>query len=155
MQIIKPDLNPELLTDTKTNALYHQLQNLLNLLEQKKISPETLQKINLETEAINSTSLRDKDLHKMLKEKQNQIIKTLEKDHKIVPRNYYRNIWLAAGMGAFGLPIGVAFGLLIGNIALLSIGLPIGMAIGIGVGTSLDKKAEAEGRQLDIEIKHY
>jgi len=155
MQIIKPDLNPELLTDTKTNALYHQLQNLLNLLEQKKISPETLQKINLETEAINSTSLRDKDLHKMLKEKQNHIIKTLEKDHKIVPRNYYRNIWLAAGMGAFGLPIGVAFGLLIGNIALLSIGLPIGMAIGIGVGTSLDKKAEAEGRQLDIEIKHY
>lgn len=155
MQIIKPDLSPEFLTSTKTNDLYHQLQNLLNLLEQKKISPETIQKVNLATEAINSTSLRDKDLHKMLKEKQNHIIKTLEKDHKIVPRNYYRNIWLAAGMGAFGLPIGAAFGLLIGNIALLSIGLPIGMAIGIGVGTSLDKKAETEGRQLDIEIKHY
>lgn len=36
--------------------------------------------------------------------------------------------------------IGVAFGLLMGNIALLSIGLPIGMGIGVAVGTSLDKK---------------
>lgn len=153
MEIIKPDLKPELLTDTKIRALYDQLHQLLNELEKKKIPEETVQKINSETAAISATSLRDKDLYKMLKQKQNGIIKLLEKEHKIVPKNYYRNLWLAVGMGAFGLPIGVAFGLLIKNIALLSIGLPIGMAIGVAVGTSLDKKAEAEGRQLDIEIK--
>ncbi|WP_288245083.1 hypothetical protein [uncultured Chryseobacterium sp.] len=153
MEIIKPDLKPELLTDSKTKALYDQLQQLLNELEKKKISSETAEKVNRETALINSTALRDKDLHKMLKQKQNDIIKLLEKEHKIVPKNYYRNLWLAVGMGAFGLPIGVAFGLLIHNIALLSIGLPIGMAIGVVVGSSLDKKAEAEGRQLDVEIK--
>lgn len=155
MEIIKPDLKPELLTDTKTNALYKQLQQILSELEQKKVSAETVAKINSEIAIINSTTLRDKDLHKMLKQKQNNIIKLLEKEHKIVPKNYYRNLWLAAGMGAFGLPIGVAFGLLMGNIALLSIGLPIGMAIGIAIGASMDKKAEAQGRQLNIEIKNH
>lgn len=153
MEIIKPDLKPELLTDSKTKALYDQFQQLLNELEKKKISADTAEKVNRETALINSTALRDKDLHKMLKQKQNDIIKLLEKEHKIVPKNYYRNLWLAFGMGAFGLPIGVAFGLLIHNIALLSIGLPIGMAIGVVVGSSLDKNAEAEGRQLDVEIK--
>ncbi|MEC3875141.1 hypothetical protein [Chryseobacterium salviniae] len=153
MKIIKPDLKPELLTDSKTKALYDQLQQLLNELEKKKISAETANSINSDIESINSTTLRDKNLYKLLKQKQNDLIKLLEKEHKIVPKNYYRNLWLALGMGAFGLPIGVAFGLLINNIALLSIGLPIGMAIGVAVGSSLDKKAEAEGRQLDVEIK--
>lgn len=153
MEIIKPDLKPELLADSKTKALYDQLQQLLNELEKKKISPETAEKINRETALINSTNLRDKDLYKMLKQKQNDIIKFLEKEHKIVPKSYYRNLWMAVGMGAFGLPIGVAFGLLMHNIALLSIGLPIGLGIGVVVGSSLDKKAEAEGRQLDVEIK--
>ena len=153
MEIIKPDLKPELLTDSKIKALYDQLQQLLNELEKKKVSAETANTINSETEAINSTSLHDKDLYKMLKQKQNGIIKFLEKEHKIVPKNYYRNLWMAVGMGAFGLPIGVAFGLLIHNIALLSIGLPIGLGVGVLVGSSLDKKAEAEGRQLDVEIK--
>lgn len=154
MEIIKPDLKPELLTDTKTKALYDQLQQLLNELEKNKISAETVEKINRETAIINSMALRDKDLHKVLKQKQNDIIKLLEKEHKIVPKNYYRNLWMAVGMGAFGLPIGVAFGLLMHNIALLSIGLPIGLGIGVVVGSSLDKKAEAEGRQLNVEIKH-
>jgi hypothetical protein len=154
MEIVKPNLKPELLTDTKTKALYDQLQQLLNELEKNKISAETVEKINRETAIINSTALRDKDLHKVLKQKQNDIIKLLEKEHKIVPKNYYRNLWMAVGMGAFGLPIGVAFGLLMHNIALLSIGLPIGLGIGVVVGSSLDKKAEAEGRQLNVEIKH-
>lgn len=153
MEIIKLYLQPELLTDTKTKALYDQLQQLVNELGKKKISAQTIEKINRETALINSTTLRDKDLYNMLKQKQNDLIKLLEKEHKIVPKNYYRNLWMAVGMGAFGLPIGVAFGLLMHNIALLSIGLPIGLGVGVLVGSSLDKKAEAEGRQLDVEIK--
>ena len=31
--------------------------------------------------------------------------------------------------------------------------LPIGIALGIIVGTSLDKKAKDNGKQLDIELK--
>lgn len=139
MEIIKPDLKPELLADTKTKALYDQLQHLLNELDKKKISEETVQKINSETAAISATSLRDKDLYKMLKQKQTGIIKLLEKNIKsslkLLPQ-------FMAGCrdGRVRASIGVAFGLLMGNIALLSIGLPIGMGIGVAVGTSLDKK---------------
>jgi hypothetical protein len=38
--------------------------------------------------------------------------------------------------------------------AFLGIGLPIGMAVGSALGSGMDKKALAEGRQLDIEIKY-
>lgn len=58
------------------------------------------------------------------------------------------------GFTAFGLPIGVAFGLSMGNIGLMGVGLPLGMAIGLAVGYLLDKKALNEGRQLNIEIEN-
>ena len=92
-------------------------------------------------------------LSHLIKKKQNKIIKLTEKELKIVPKNYYRNLWMVLGMSAFGLPLGVAFGLSLGNIGLLAIGLPIGMAIGTLVGSKLDKKALESGKQLDIELK--
>ena len=69
-------------------------------------------------------------------------------------KNHYRNTWLALGMAAFGIPLGVAFGMSLRNLAFLGIGLSIGLAIGIAVGTGMDKKAFEEGRQMDLEIKH-
>jgi hypothetical protein len=36
---------------------------------------------------------------------------------------------MVLGMSAFGIPMGVAFGLSMGNIGLLGIGLPIGMGV--------------------------
>lgn len=89
-----------------------------------------------------------------MKRQQTEILKFVEKELKIVPKNYYRNLWVALGMSAFGLPLGVAFGLSIGNMGLMALGLPIGMAIGVLVGSSMDKKALEQGRQLDIEIKY-
>lgn len=53
-------------------------------------------------------------------------------------------------MSAFGIPLGVAYVSIIGNMAFLSIGLPIGMVLGMAVGAGMDKKALKEGRQLDI-----
>lgn len=61
---------------------------------------------------------------------------------------------MVLGMSAFGIPMGVAFGLSMGNIGLLGIGLPIGMGVGVGVGSYLDKKALTEGRQLDVDLKY-
>ncbi|KAA0126600.1 hypothetical protein FY557_16815 [Chryseobacterium sp. SN22] len=110
--------------------------------------------INQEVEAINSTSLKDKSLQNLLKVKQTFILKLLEKNEKLVPKNHYRNLWLAAGMAAFGIPLGVIFGISFGNMGFLGIGLPIGMSIGIAVGASMDKKAQTENRQLDVEIKY-
>ncbi len=154
MEILKLHLKPELLTEHKTNRLYQQWQDLLGSLRDKKISDKTVGIINQEVETISSTSLRDKSLQNLLKVKQTFIISILEKDEKLVPKNHYRNRWLALGLAAFGIPLGVIFGLSLGNMGLIGIGLPIGMSIGIAVGTSMDKKAETEGRQLDVEIKY-
>lgn len=72
---------------------------------------------------------------------------------KLVPKNYYRHLWIGVGMAAFGIPIGVTFGSVLGNMGLLGAGLPLGIAMGAGVGARMDKKAAEEGRQLDLELK--
>ena len=77
----------------------------------------------------------------------------IEKELMLVPKNTFRNRWMAIGMAAFGIPIGMAFGVSMGNMAFLAIGIPIGMSIGIAIGTGMDKKAFEEGRQLDIDIR--
>lgn len=140
-------------SDIKLNNAFIQLQQLIKTLNQKKVPSDLIAKINSEISEINSSSLSGNTLRNLIKQKQLKIIKLIEKELKIVPINYYRNLWLALGMSAFGLPIGVALGLSLGNIALLGIGLPIGMAVGISIGTAMDKKAKEEGRQLDIELK--
>ena len=82
------------------------------------------------------------------------ILKLIEKELKLVPKNLYRDRWLAIGMAGFGLPFGVAFGAAFGNMAFIGIGIPIGLAIGIAIGSGMDKKALDEGKQLDVEIKY-
>ena len=140
--------------NSSENPAYAQLGALLQELEKKTLSDEVVRSINQDIEELNATSASGSSLEKLAKQQQTNIVKLVEKHHKIVPKNYYRNIWLAVGMSAIGLPIGTLFGLLMGNMALLAIGLPIGMGIGVVVGTNMDKKAAAEGRQLDIELKH-
>lgn len=153
MEIKQLNLNPEKINNDKVKNLYDQMQKLIEKLNIKKLPSETVQFINQQIEDINSTTLTGSHLYKFLKKIQTAIIKKLEADHKIVAKNYYRNLWAAVGMSAFGLPFGVLFGLLMGNIGLMALGLPIGLAIGVGVGTSMDKKALAEGRQIDMELK--
>jgi hypothetical protein len=123
-------------------------------LRTKELPNETINSINDGIDQINSVSESEKVLRRQINKTQSRIIKLIEKEHKLVTKNHYRNTWLAVGMAAFGIPLGVAFGASLGNMAFLGIGLPIGMAIGIAVGTGMDKKAFEEGRQIDLEIKH-
>lgn len=136
------------------NPVYEQLGALLHQLEKKTLSEEVVRSINQEIEELNTSTATGAPLRKLTKQKQTNIVKLVEKQHKIVPRNYYRTIWLAVGMSGIGIPIGTLFGLLMGNMALLAIGLPIGLGIGVAIGSNMDKKAANEGRQLDIELKH-
>jgi len=61
---------------------------------------------------------------------------------------------MALGMAAFGMPIGIVFGSIIGNMAFIGLGLPLGMVMGLALGTNKDKTAFEEGRQLNVEIKY-
>ncbi len=149
------DLNqkPGIENNVKLKETYIQFEKLLSELRKRDLPDGLVMSINKDIKEMNSTSISGDDIGKIIKRKQTMIIKLLEKEVKLVPKNYYRKLWLAVGMAAFGIPIGVSFGISLGNMAFLGIGLPIGLAIGIAVGSGMDKKAFEEGRQLDVEIK--
>ncbi|WP_341226205.1 hypothetical protein [uncultured Arcticibacterium sp.] len=146
----KPDLEEK----SRELKQFVQFDKLIRELKARTLPEHTIKTINLEVDAINSTLELGKKLAKQIKTSLAKIIKLLEKDLKIVTKNYYRNLWLAIGVGAFGVPLGVALGSILGNMAFIGIGMPIGMAIGVAIGTQMDKKAATEGRQLDLEVQY-
>lgn len=136
----------------KLKGIYSKFNGLIDELNSKELPDNTIDSINLDIEEMNSASPNMKGVSGYLLKKQTKILRLIEKEHKIVAKNYYRNLWMALGMSTFGVSFGVAYGLIIGNMAMLGIGIPIGMVIGIAIGSSLDKKAFSEGRQLEIDL---
>lgn len=127
-------------------------QKLIDELNTKEIPEKLSATINVLIDQLNTYIEQDQKLIKEIRKAQTTIVKTVEKELKIVPKNYYQNLWMGIGIGGFGIPMGVAFGAALDNMAFIGIGLPIGLALGIAIGASMDKKAFNEGRQLDIEI---
>ena len=153
MNIIELKEREGISENAKTSRVYDQFRKLMNELMKKELPDNIIEFVNQDIEEINSTSLTDKNLRKLVRQKQAKILKLLEKELKVVPKNHYRNLWLAVGMSAIGVPIGVIYGIIMNNMAFLGIGLPIGMAVGMVLGARMDKKALEEGRQLDMEIE--
>ncbi len=154
MEIKNLLVHPAEQQDKKLSDFSDAFRQLLSELGKQNIPEPIISSINNDIDAIHAFSGSAGEMLKFFRKKQSTLLKKLEKELKIVPKNYYRNLWLALGMSAFGLPLGVALGISLGNIALLGLGLPIGLAIGIALGTSLDEKAKKEGRQLDWVVKY-
>lgn len=127
-------------------------EKLLMEMKSRNLPDSIIESTNQEILLIEAAPSEEKTFEKQLKKSQTLILKQLEKEFNIVPKNYYRTTFMSLGMAAFGIPIGVAFGLSLGNLGLLGIGLPIGLAIGVGIGTAKDNKAKASGNQLEVEI---
>ncbi|MCL2007281.1 MAG: hypothetical protein FWG77_04275 [Treponema sp.] len=140
--------------NVKLNRTYLQFGELLRLLRLRELPSNIIETLNQDIEEVNSTSLIDKHLRKLIRKKQLKILNLLEKELKLVHKTHYKNLWSGIGIAAFGIPIGFALSFIFrGNTALYGAGIPIGMVIGMVVGTNMDKKALEEGRQLDIEFK--
>lgn len=154
MQLKELRTRPEIQTDEKSAKVLEQFALLLEELRKKSLPEEIINSINHEIDRVNVVEVPGKLFIKQVRSSQAEVLKTLEKELKLVPINHYRNTWMAVGMAAFGLPFGAALGAVLGNMAFLSIGLPIGLAVGLAVGTSLDKKVEENGNQLQFEVKH-
>lgn len=130
------------------------MAHFLEELDKKELPESLIEKLNKDIEEINTVEYPERELTKKIRRKQMNMVRLVEKELKIVPKNYYRNLWMILGMSIFGLPIGMAFSSAINNMGMLGIGLPVGMAMGVAMGMAMDKKALREGRQLDIEIKY-
>lgn len=135
----------------KLNQKYIQFSSLLQELNEKEISVEIIDAINIHIERVNEVP--DNELKKQLRKSQWAILKLIEKELKLVAVHHYRNMWMALGMSMFGVPFGVVIGLSLGSMAFLGIGIPIGMVIGMAMGSQMDAKAKKEGRQLNIVLK--
>lgn len=139
-------------SDKKLTDLHVQFEKLLSELRKRELPDEVVKSINTNIDLMDPTLGSEKEYIKQLRKTQADILSLIEKKLKLVPKNHFRNIWMALGIAAFGVPLGVAFGAVLGNMAFIGIGLPIGIPIGLAIGTALDKKAADEGRQLDVEI---
>jgi hypothetical protein len=132
---------------------YQQFGRLVRAIDETKLTPDTIDLIDHEIEALNVVPSAAMHFSRAIKTRETQVIRILEKRHKIVPRNYYRKLWMLLGMSAFGTPVGVTLGSSTGNMGFFGLGIGIGMAVGMALGTKMDKKAFEEGRQLDFEVK--
>jgi len=130
-----------------------QFQKLLDILAKRELPSEIQTYINTQIAAVNALEGQEKKDSRQLRKHQQAILNRLTKELKLVPKNHYRTQWMVLGLSAFGIPIGAAFGLSLGNMAFLGTGLPLGMVIGLAVGSSMDQKAAKEGRQLDFTVK--
>ena len=154
MNILSLELSTDINSNSNLKERVDHFENLLSELRKRALPDALIQSINKAIEEIHTASSQEAQLKNVLRKKQSSIIKMLEKEMKLVPKFYYRNLWMVLGMSAFGIPLGVAFSLSIKNMGFIGIGLPIGMAIGMIVGTNMDKKAFDEGRQLDVVLKY-
>ncbi len=90
------------------------------------------------TELSLLTQMPSKEGIKSYSRKLNEMVKHLQKEHKLVSEGQYMGIGVAIGVG-----IGTAFGAVLDN---TGVGTGIGTAIGIAIGAYLDKKAKKEDR---------
>ena len=92
----------------------------------------------LAQEASNLIQLPDKDKLKSHFRTIANIVKHLQKTHKLISQGQYLGIGLTIGTG-----VGMALGNVMGSTTL---GIAIGIVLGLAVGAYLDRKAKAEGR---------
>ncbi len=130
--------------------VYKQFEKLLSELRKEELPDEVIVFINNEIDQINSITESEKELKQQVIISKNKILQFIKRKLKLVTKNHYQGLWMLLGMSLFGIPYGIIFGMLLGNMAFLGAGIPIGMIIGMSLGSSMDRKALKEGRQLDI-----
>lgn len=125
---------PGILQGSKSDRKQNTFQALLNALRDKDLPDPVTKVINLKIDILNAMPGIGNKFRKGLSGAQYKILKYLEKELKLVPKNHYQKTWMAMGMVVLGIPIGVAMGTSIGNMGLMGAGIAVGLAIGIAVG---------------------
>lgn len=148
------DLQMRALSGKKKSLIkeYKLLEELIVELQDRELPPEVVVDLNTEISRLNAVVDDHSKLYFYVKLVKKKLLKTLVEELELVPKNYYRNLWLAIGMSVIGIPFGALFSMLLDNYSYISFGMLIGMVLGLAIGTELDKKAQENNRQLDLEI---
>ncbi|WBL21344.1 hypothetical protein [Zunongwangia sp. HRR-M8] len=145
---IKP--RADIAQNKKSYKTFSQFMGFTEVIKQHELTDPVIEKLNVEIDKVNEAPI--KKLKNQIKKSQLKMLQIIEKDLKLVPKNYYQNTWIAIGISAIGIPLGTVFGLVLDNMAYLGLGIPIGLAIGFAIGSQKDKKAKEENRQMNMEV---
>ncbi|MEE4193637.1 MAG: hypothetical protein V2J07_00415 [Anaerolineae bacterium] len=129
---------------------YQRMADLIAALAKKEVPEAVVDEVNVKIANLNAYSGSEKEFARELERAYNYLLRLVQEVCNWVPRDFYRNQWMALGMSVFGIPLGIALGLALDNMAFMAAFLPLGMAMGMGVGSGMDKKAAEEGRVLDL-----
>jgi len=149
MEIQSLRLRSSNIENIKLVKAINRIQRLIVSLNMRGMSSEIIAIVNTDIKRLNAFLDNDRKTTKAINKVYSKVLKLIENELKLVTKNHYRNLWMVLGM-CFGIPFGTIFSTVLNNYGFIGIGLPIGMAVGIAYGTTLDKKAEKDGRQLDV-----
>jgi hypothetical protein len=125
------------------------LNELIEGLYRKELNAELQEKIEETIIEVKRMKGTEREKARFIERRHQNLVNFAQKSMGYVTPKFYQNLWLALGMGVFGVPLGVAYSASLDNYAFIGIGIPIGMAIGIGIGTAKDKKAKEEGLVIE------
>jgi hypothetical protein len=83
----------------KLKYKYNEFGLLIDLLRKRDLPAELVSSMNQYIEGINSLSASNKELLRQVRTAELRILKLIEKEQKLVPRNTYRPRWIAIGTG--------------------------------------------------------
>jgi len=136
--------NPDQLKKKEQKAVDH-FNELIDALNDKEIDETTENYIKKRIAVI-----KDNFTYNTIKKEESKILDYINKQLGYVAENHYKSLWIALGMSAIGVPIGVAIGLALDQLGFMGIGIAFGLAIGVGIGSSKDQEAKKQGKQLPI-----
>jgi hypothetical protein len=146
----QPKIPENLNQHRKLEKSFNKLSLLVEELNKKEIPEEIQEQINQEIEQVDAFMGSDNQHAKFISSAYNEILKRVRKALGLVPKHYYQNLWTALGLSVFGVPLGIAYAATLDSPAMFSIGIAMGLPIGLAIGIGMDKKANKEGKQLQV-----
>ena len=136
--------------NTRLQKAHQQMTGLIAALNKREVPQDIVNEVDITIANLNAFTGDEKQFARELNQAYQRILKLVQEKLNWVPKDFYRNQWMALGLSVFGVPMGVALGYALDNMAFMAAFFPLGMIMGMGVGSSMDKKAAEEGRVLDV-----
>jgi hypothetical protein len=136
--------------NARLQKAHQQVTGLIAALDKREVPQDITEEINIIIANLNAGTGDEKQFARELNQAYQHILKLVQEKLNWVPKDFYRNQWMALGLSVFGLPLGVVMGLALDDMTYMAVFFPLGMVFGMGIGAGLDKKAVEEGRVLDI-----
>lgn len=131
--------------EKKEQKAVDHFNEIIDALNAKEIDENTVTYIH-----ERMASIQENFSFNTIKKEESKVLDFVNKQHGYVAQNHYKSLWIALGMSAIGVPIGVGIGLALDQLGFMGIGIAMGLTVGIIIGSTKDKEAKKKGKQLHV-----